>query len=853
MPPRRPGAPFAALPDPGTADTIDGLVERLRLLKVWAGDVSYETIKERINAAWTAAGRPAGELARRSTVASAFQPGRRRLNAELVIAVVQALHPDAGYAAQWRQALRVVGGEIEAASQVRVQDGLPEDLAGFTGRVGELDMLLAGTAELAAIDGMAGIGKTRLAVHAGHLLVRAHTFDHVLFVDLRGFHPDPAQPPADPAAVLDGFLRLLGVPGQRIPHGLAARSAAYRERLAGRRALLLLDDAATAEQVRPLLPAAAGCRTLITSRRNLTELRPAVHLTVDVFGRDEAVAYLERAVPEVPAGPDPQAAARIARRCGHLPLALAVLAGHIRGIPGWTLSDHADRLDERHRELRLDTGVELALDLSYRRLPAAERRLLRRAALHPGQDLDAYAAAALAGIDVPAARAGLAALCADHLLQRRAAGRYTLHDLVRAYATTRGHDEDRPAERRAALTRLSEHYLATAGAAVRVLYPADAAALPPVPGTGGDPEVTEPDTALRWLDAERHNLVAVAVHAEPRHSIAVSRTLFRYLDGGHFTDALTVHGHAERAARRSGDLLGEAHALTDAGVAHWRLGRPGAAADHFTQALTLFRRVDDPAAEARALMCLGIVEHHAGRYEPAAGHFDRVLVLQRRAGNRAGEARTLTNLGDVAARLGRYAEAADHYAQALILYRAAGDRSGEAGALDSLGYVEARAGRHGPAGEHLRQALTLFRQLGNLSGEASVLDSLGVLHTRLGRPVEAGDHHRRALALFRETGFRASEPWALNGLGEAAAAAGAPVEALTHHDAARAVAADIGDRDQQARAHTGLGRAHQALGDPALARRHYERALTIYTEVGDAEADRVRTHLAALDTRHSGS
>ena len=328
-----PSTLFAALPDPGTADTIDDLAERLRLLKVWAGDVSYETIKQRINAAWTAAGRPAGELARRSTVASSFQPGRRRLNAELVIAVVQALHPDTGYVAQWRQALRVVGGEIEAAAQVRVRDSLPEDLACFTGRIGELGMLLDEAATLAAIDGMAGIGKTRLAVRAGHVLLRERASDHVLFVDLRGFHPDPAQPPADPAAVLDGFLRLLGVPGQRIPHGLADRSAAYHERLAGRRALVLLDDAATAEQVRPLLAATAGCRTLVTSRRNLAELRPAVHRTVDVFSRDETVAYLDRVVPEVPIGPDPEAATR-------MPPALRAGTDHLhrgrrrRGRPG---------------------------------------------------------------------------------------------------------------------------------------------------------------------------------------------------------------------------------------------------------------------------------------------------------------------------------------------------------------------------------------------------------------------------------------------------------------------------------------------------------------------------------------
>src|SRR6185369_15345693 len=217
---------------------LDDLVERLRSLKTWAGDPSYEQITSRVNAAWAAAGRPAGEAVGRTTVLSCFRAGRRRLNADLVVAVVAALHPDVGYVAQWRQALQVIGGHTRAAAQVRVQDTLPPDLAEFIGRAAELDRLHRGTgdggaAQIWAISGMAGAGKTQLAVHAGHRLVRAKTVDRVLQVNLRGFHPDPAQPPADPAAVLDGFLRLLGVPGEEIPHDLAARTTAYRRGLAG--------------------------------------------------------------------------------------------------------------------------------------------------------------------------------------------------------------------------------------------------------------------------------------------------------------------------------------------------------------------------------------------------------------------------------------------------------------------------------------------------------------------------------------------------------------------------------------------------------------------------------------------
>jgi len=850
------GWALATLPDPAEAGSLADLVERLRRLKIWAGDPSYDTIKDRVNAAWTAAGRPAGELARRSTVADCFRPGRRRLNTDLVIAVVQALHPDPGHVERWRRALRVIGGETEAMAQVRVQDSLPRDLPEFTGRAGELGALRLATRDggavvISAIQGMAGVGKTQLAIHAGHLLHREEPFERVLFVNLRGFHPDPQQPPADPAAVLDGFLRLLGVPGHQIPHGLDARAAAYRSRLAGIRALVVLDNAATAEQVRPLLPGAPGCLVLVTSRRSLGTALAATELAVDGFPPEEAAVFLTGAVADVPVGPDPGAVARICRRCGHLPLALSLIAGHIRGVPGWTLTDHADRLDERHRERRLDTGVELAFTLSYQHLPDDRRRLLRLLALHPGQDFEAHAAAALGGTGVEAARAALHHLAGDNLLQQASPGRYTFHDLVRAYATGRASDEDPPPARRAALTRLFDHYLAAAAAAMDALHPAEAHLRPRIRlASTGLPDLAAPDTARDWLDAERPNLVAIAAHTAtngwPSHTVRLSRTLFRYLTGGYLADAVTVHGHALHAARHTSDPVGQGHALTDLGGAHWRLGRTRSAAEHFRQALDLFRRAGDVAGQARALTSLGIVEDRSGRFGPATDLYTKALVLYQQVGNRTGEARTLNNLCEVEVRLGRHRQAVDHYGRAIELFRQAGDRAGEAHALNGLGDVELRLNRCGPAGEHFQRALILYGQVGNHAGAANVLDSLGTLHTRLGRPAQAIDHHQRALTLYRETGDRYSEARVRNGLGEAARTAGHLADALAHHTAARGIAADIGSRDQQARACSGIGDAHQALGDYARARESYRQALDLYIGLGMPEADDIRARLVAL-------
>jgi tetratricopeptide (TPR) repeat protein len=857
---RRRDHPTADPVDPGRARSLDDLIGMLRALKVWAGSPSYATIVDRVNAAWTAAGRPAAELTKKSTVVDCFRLGRRRLNNDLVLAVVEALHPDTGYVAQWRQVLSVVGGEIEAVSQVRVQDTLPHELATFTGRVAELERLcrLARDAEregtavvISAIEGMAGVGKTQLAVHAAHRLRREERFERVLFVNLRGFDPDPGQPPVDPAAVLDGFLRLLGVPAQQIPHGLDERCRLYRQRLAGSRSLVILDNAAGTEQIRPLLPHTPGCPVLVTSRRQLRNLGSTAHLAVNTFTPEEAREFLARAAPGVPAGEEPEAAARIAESCGYLPLALGLIASHTQNRPDWTLTDHADRLDERRQHRQLDTGVDLALGLSYNDLPSGRQRLLRLLALHPARDFDTYAAAALAGMDLKDARTQVDRLCDDHLLQRSTPDRYAFHDLIRIYATSRAHDEDRPRERRRALTALFDHYLATAAAAMDTLHPAETHRRPRIspPGTPA-PRVTDPAAARTWLDTERPTLIAVAAHTAahgwPTHTIRLSRTLFRYLDGGHYTDALTVHGHAHHAARHSGDPTGQAHALTDLGIAYEAMGRHESAIDHYDRARVLFHQVGDLAGEARVANNLGIAAVQLGHYRMAIDQLTQALDLFRRTGNRTGEARALSNLGNLKGRLGQHGPAVEDHEQALTINRQAGNRVGEADTLSGLGEVELRAGWYRPAGDHLRGALTLYRQLGNHTGEAWTLDSLGTLHTHLGRPARASRHHQQALAIFRGSGNRAGEAWALNGLGEAAQGAGEAADALTHHEAARIIAADIGDRDQQARAHTGLGHAHHTLGNPALAREQYENALVLYTDLGLPEADRIRTRLSAV-------
>ncbi|MEV6302856.1 tetratricopeptide repeat protein [Actinoplanes sp. NPDC051861] len=851
---------FAALPDPASASSLDDLVERLRLLKTWAGDPSYENITGRVNARWTADGRES-DLVGRTTVVDCFRPGRRRMNIDLVLAVVRALHPDPGYVADWRRALRMISGENRAAAQVRVQDTLPGDLPDFTAREDDLRRLreagvqayAAGRAPIIVITGMAGVGKSQLAVHAGHLLARTHDVDHVLFVNLRGFHEDPTKPPADASAVLEGFLRLLGVPSLRIPHQPGARAAAFRDCLTGRRALLVLDNAADEEQVRLLVPDLPGCLAVVTSRRRFPGLERATHLALDPFTPAEALRFLSQATPRAPLGHDPAAPARIARYCGYLPLALALLTGHIRATPGWTLTDHADRLDERRQERRLDNAVELALHQSYQHL-ADGRRTLRLLALHPGQDFDEYAAAALTDSDTETARSRLDDLCRDHLVRPTGTGRYAFHDLVRAFAVNRAGDEDAPSARRAALTRLFDYYLSSAATAMDTRSPAERHSRPRIAPAGLPmADLSDPGAAAAWLDAERPTLIAMAAYTTdngwPVYTTDLSQTLFRYLNSGHHTDALTIHEHARRAARYTGDSLAHAHALTNLAATHTRMGQYEAAIELGSQAVDLFQQAGAPGGEARASNNLAIVQARLGRYRTAADLYERAMLLCREAGDPVGEPLALGNLGNLEARLGRHASSVTRHDRAVALLRALGDRHGVAASLNSLAEAEIPLGRHREAAEHLAEALAIFADLGERDGRAWTLDNLGTLHTHLGQADEAAAYHREALDLHRETGERDGEASALNGLGAAAYLAGDLAAAVVHYGGARAAADAIGDQFQQARASSGLGLAHHARGDHSHARGHYQQALSLYDHLGAAAAEQIRACLAALDAR----
>jgi DNA-binding SARP family transcriptional activator/tetratricopeptide (TPR) repeat protein len=836
-----------------------------------------ESVPAALMRALCAVGRPADALA-------CYAQTSRRLADELGVdpgAELQAIHQ--ATLRDPNQHVRTSGPDLAVPVPVPVptpaasdQAGpmvpreLPAPVADFAGRASEFAALTAlldrrdeqvpGTLLISAIGGTAGVGKTALAVHWAHH-VAGRFPDGQLYVNLRGYDPGQPVPAAD---ALAGFLRALGVPGTDIPAEEDERAARYRSLLAGKRMLIIVDNAGSAGQVRPLLPGAPACTVVVTSRDALAGLVArdgAARLDLDVLPLDEAVALL-RTLIGARVDADPVVAAELAELCCRLPLALRVAAELAATRPAAPLAaltaelaDQGTRLDLLDAGGDAGTSVRAVLSWSYRYLNDDDARAFRLLGLHPGPDIEPYAAAALTGATVARARQTLDALARAHLIQPAGPGRYTMHDLLRAYALDLAAGTDTADERQAALTRLFDHYLHTAATAMDTLLPAESHRRPRVPRPATSvPPLPDPAAAKDWLDRELAVLVAAAEHAVthgwPGHVTRLTATLYRYLhSGGHFPEAITVFRHALAAARHTGDRAAEATAVLHIGTVDWQLSRYPQAADNYREALALFRAAGDRAGEARALGSLGLGESALGSYEEAARRHQEAVAIHREIGDRFGEARDLGNLGLARQRQGRYPEAAGYHSQALDLSREIGDRQGEGYALTRLGVIDLRLSRYQAAAGYLGQAMALFREAGDTGGEADALTRLGEVYLGLGRHEQAAGNFERALAIFREIGDPGMEADALNGLGEVLLRTGDAGEARAHHAAALRLASEAGVPLAQARAHGGLARAYQADGDWPQARHHWQEALTRYTAIGAPEAGEIRARLAmAQDT-----
>ncbi len=747
--------------------------------------------------------------------------------------------------------------------------GLPRDIAAFTGRQAELAQLMGTLAAVAAgggvigihaIDGMAGIGKTTFAVHAAHRLAGSFP-DGQFFLPLHAH--TRGQRPVDPADALASLLLTTGVPTAQIPPGLEARAGRWRDQVAGRKILLLLDDAAGHEQVRPLLPGTAGSLVLVTSRRRLTALEDAAVITLDPLPPAEAATLLARLAARAGIGAADPAVTELTRLCGYLPLAIGMLASQLRHHPAWTAADLAAELaaaQDRLAVMRAENlSVAAAFGLSYQDLTPDSQRLFRRLGLVPGPSFDAYAAAALDGTSLATARGHLDELYDQHLITEPAPGRYQLHDLLREHARALAAADDQ-AESDAATCWLLDYYQHTAARAdaliARQARPAPAPAEGAVPAAV--PALASREQALAWARAERASLLVCLNHATGTGQHARIIALTAGLAGllrrdGHWAEAVTRHAAAIQAARHLGDRLGQAGALNDLGDVRRLIGDYPVAAQVLEGALGIYRDLGDRLGQANALSNLGATRRAMGDYPIAAMAEERALGIYRDLGDRLGQAFALRHLGYVRRLTGDYPAAAQALEQALGIYRDLGDRLGQATALSYLGEFRRLTGDYPAAAQVLEQALGIYRDLGDRLGQAGALIRLGAVRRLTGDYPAAAQVVEQGLGIMRDLGDRGGEVEGLNERGTLHRVSGDLAQAEGCHHQALELARAFASSWDEAYALAGLGRCALAAGHAAQAGVLMRQALEIFQRIGAAEAPDLLAEVDALTSPQPSS
>ena len=845
---------------------------------------------------------------RRAEALAAYQEARRTLAAELGIdpgGELRRLHERilAGDASLTAPPTASDAPGAAPAQTAPVPRQLPASVRSFVGRqaeTGRLDGLVrqvADTAEgggmvvISAIDGMAGVGKTALAIHAAHRLAGQFPDGH-LFIDMHGY--TQGHEPRSAGEALEVFLRALGVPPQRVPPGTDERAAMFRQRLAGTRTMIVLDNTVSEAQVRPLVPGSAGCLVLVTSRRRLKGLDEALVLTLDVLPRADALELFRAVAGPGRVPPDDPVLPEIVELCAQLPLALRIAAALLRHRPVWT-PEYLARLlrAQQARISALSDGehdLGAVFDLSYHSLTGAEQLTFRCLGLFPGQDFDSYATAALTGTD-PAAAARLLEDLVDHnLVIQHVPGRYRLHDLIRLHARALA-DRDPVLARDAALDRLMDYYQHTAGRA-DALTPLFPRLTPAGPVPAHAPALPDADAGRAWLRAERPNLLAAlrhaASHAQYERAVALTANMATLLrNDGPWPEALALHTgaiatarslgdragqaaaliqlgiirnltgdcpgaldaleHASQLYRELGDPLGQANALTQLGdirgfVDDW----PGAVGD-LEQALRLYQQLGDPLGQANVLTRLGNIRRYTGDFPGAIPDLEQALRLYQELGNGNGQGTVLISLGNAQRVTGDFAGATRNLEEALRLYRHLDHQLGRANALSELGELRRLTGDHPGAARFLEQGLQIYQDLGNQMGQANALVWLGSVRQSTGDLPGAAQLLQAAMDTFRRIGSRGSEAWALNRYAAVISASGDPAHAEALYLEALRLARETGQSDDEAHALEGRGECQLHRGETEPGAMYLKQALEIFQRMAmQPDADRVQIRLVSL-------
>ncbi|GAA0902416.1 ATP-binding protein [Virgisporangium aurantiacum] len=715
---------------------------------------------------------------------------------------------------------------------------LPAREAAFTGRDRELGAVVDGVVGAAraggivaihAIDGMAGVGKTTFAVQVGHVL--ASTFpDRQLFVDLKGH--TAGQVPSDPADALASLITAEGISPQHLPAGLDERAAMWRALMADKRVLLILDNAAHSDQVRPLLPGSPGSLVLVTSRRMLADLA-AASVALDTLSPDEAermfVRLAARAVDE------PDDVTKLVARCGYLPLAISLLAGVLNKHRRWTVRDLLDESAADILGMKAERRtLAAAFDLSYQAQPVEVRRLFQVLGLHPGIEFEPFAVAALADVTVDTARSYLDDLSGDHLLIEPAHRRYRMHDLVREYARSLAESMDAD-ERDQALDRLLDFYEDATTAADARLRDLDAVDRTPRRGL---PALADRRAALTWLSTEIASVTACIDLAARDHRAARVLTLTSavaaYLRAaGPWEQARRLQVAAVTAARHVDDPGAEAAALTELGTVEERLGDYPAAARALDNALSINHDLDNRRGQADVLAELAVVRHLSGDYPGAVQALNSALTIYRDGGHRDGEAGVLAELGVVHRVTGNHRQASDVLTQALAIFRNRSDRQGEAKALTNLGLVQWSTVHVATAIDTLVDALACFVDLDDRIGEADTLHYLGLAKTTAADLPAADRDLQRSLRICGDIRYRHGAAGALVAVGDLRVLTGAYTESAAVCDQANRIYSTLGNLHGQARSLLYLAQAHRLAGNRLEAHAALDGSERLFDELGN--------------------
>ncbi|MFF3060188.1 cyclophane-containing RiPP biosynthesis TPR protein HaaT [Streptomyces sp. NPDC057909] len=731
---------------------------------------------------------------------------------------------------------------------------LPRDAAAFVDRSAELERLtrLVGASQesgealpVHVIDGMPGVGKTTFAVHAAHLL-SARFPDGQLFVNLNGH--TTGRSPVRATEALASLLAATGVPTQQIPVGddvgavTEARAAMWRSRLAGKSALLILDNAASYRQLEPLLPGGGGCLVLVTSRKRLAaneevvlavEALPPQHagdLFVRLSGRPADT--LDRAVLDELVG-----------LAGNLPLGVSLLAARLRHHPSWSAEDLRERLlqaRDRLGELRAgEREVAATFGLSYADLPAERQRFFRRLGFYPGTDIDAYAGAALASVSVAEARCCLDALYDDHLIDEHPGSRYRLHDLLRDYARGLA-DEGGHMEHVQTVQRVCNYYLAALAAANTHIVRSGAVA-PPPPDDAlqvETPPMESRTAALGWLENERPNVLTCIRRA---NSLALHDVVIRLAaamapflrQAGPWDQAVGLHRTAAEAARHTGDGCALAGALAELGVVRRFMAAYPEAAEALNEAVEQYDAVGDRRGKADALNQVGIVWYLTADNEAAAQAQTEALALYRELGDRLGQANALADLGMVRRQTSRFDAAVEAQSEALSIYRELDDRYGEANSLRDLGVVHCLVGEYDLADQRHSEAFDIYRALDDRTHQAYALNELGVVRRATGDLAGAREAHAQALEYYTELGERFGRANSVRHLGVLDRMSGNAANAIRLLDEALEAYQELGSRGGEAASLGELGVARGVVGERGGAAAAFQRSLEILCELGD--------------------